>query len=449
MGLSIKTAVTVSVLAALWLLETWLPFYIQFRDGRSQRLRHAARNLTIGLVNALLLALAFGALLAGAATLAERNHFGLLHQVAWPSWAETLLGFVLFDLWMYVWHRANHSIPLLWRFHRMHHSDANMDVTTGVRFHTGEVVLSAVARLAVLPLLGISIGHVAVYEAVFLPVVLFQHSNVRLPRWLDYGLLALIVTPAMHRVHHSRRRSETDSNYGSVFAYWDLLFRSFHLRDAGEIRLGLDGLETPEWQTLAGMLRTPLRSPSKGHQAETRVPARTIRFGLAIALAAAIAGYAVLRWWRTSAPSSGIGAESEPRSTPAPEPSDPDRTASRCRGLSVPYRRPPACAPLDRLGCQPPLTLSPNALWRPGPAPENRHLPHDWWFFRPADHGRLRVGPPLAPARPDRDPTSARHHVRPPLANAWCVAEDVDQPEGDRGILPRRAARSPGQMVSR
>lgn len=260
MGLSIKTAVMVSVLAALWLMETWLPFYAEFREGRSQRLRHAARNLTLGLANALLLALAFGALLGSAATLAEKNHFGLLHCVAWPSWAEMLLGFVLLDLWMYVWHLANHKIPFFWRFHRMHHSDPEMDVTTGVRFHTGEVVFSATARLAVLPLLGMSLGQVAIYEAVFLPVVLFQHSNVRLPRWLDYGLLALIVTPAMHRVHHSRWQPETDSNYGSVFPYWDLFFRSFRLRDAGEIRLGLDGLDTPEWQTLFGMLRTPLPS---------------------------------------------------------------------------------------------------------------------------------------------------------------------------------------------
>ena len=268
MGLVIKTVLSVSTLAALWLLETWLPFYAQFRGDRPQRLRHDARNLTFGLANALLMALAFGALLAGAATLAERHHFGLLHYVDWPFRAETLLGFVVFDLWMYLWHRANHRVPLLWRFHRMHHSDPQMNVTTGVRFHTGEIVLSAVARLAILPLLGISLGQVAVYEAVFLPVVLVHHSNVRLPRWLDYGLLAMIVTPAMHRVHHSRWQPETDSNYGSVFPYWDLVFRSVRLRDAADIRLGLDGLDTPEWQTVAGMLRTPLPSPARRHQPE-------------------------------------------------------------------------------------------------------------------------------------------------------------------------------------
>lgn len=282
MGMTTKTVVTAGVLAALWLLETCLPFYAQFREARGhgkasdakrcsigRRIRHDAQNLTFGLANALLLALAFGALLARAASLAESSHFGLLHRFVWPAWAEMLLGFAVFDLWMYLWHLANHEIRFLWRFHRMHHSDPEMDVTTGVRFHTGEVVLSAIARLAVLPLLGLSLGQVVIYEAVFLPVVLFHHSNVRLPRWLDHGLLALIVTPAMHRVHHSRFPPETDSNYGSVLPYWDRLLGSFRLRDAATIRLGLDGFDSPEWQTLGGMLRTPLRSLPTRRQPET------------------------------------------------------------------------------------------------------------------------------------------------------------------------------------
>ncbi len=270
MGLTTKTTVAVIVLTALWLLETWLPFYAQFRDGRGRRrklgrrLRHGARNLAIGTFNSLLSAVVFASLVAGAAGLAEANQFGVLHQFSWPLPIETLIGFLLLDLWMYVWHRANHSIPFLWRFHRMHHSDPEMDVTTGVRFHTGEIALSATLRLAVLPLLGISPATIAVYEAAFLPVVLFHHSNVRVPRWADHGLLALIVTPAMHRVHHSRFSSEHNSNYGSVFPYWDLLLRSFRFRDASELRLGLDGFDTPHWQTMAGMLRTPVQSQRKG-----------------------------------------------------------------------------------------------------------------------------------------------------------------------------------------
>jgi sterol desaturase/sphingolipid hydroxylase (fatty acid hydroxylase superfamily) len=254
-----KTIVGPVILALLWLGEGWIPFYDQFRGRFRDRLRHDGKNLALGLGNAALLALLFAVAFARIDARADRAGFGLLRLVTWPSWAGLLVAFVLIDLWMYLWHRANHAIPFLWRFHRMHHSDPAMDATTGVRFHTGEVVLSALARLAVVPLLGVSLRQLAVYEAVFLPIVLFHHSNVNLPRRLDHGLLALIVTPAMHRVHHSRWRPETDSNYGSVFPCWDRLFGTFRLRgDARTIHLGLDGLDTPEWQGLRGMLTTPL-----------------------------------------------------------------------------------------------------------------------------------------------------------------------------------------------
>ncbi len=249
-----------AVLTVLWIGEAWAPFYTSFRGGLKQRLRHGARNLAFGLFNAALLRLLF---LAGFATVtawSADHDFGLLRKIERPPWVEILIVFVLFDLWMYLWHRANHTVPLLWRFHRMHHSDPEMDATSAVRFHTGEVVLSAIARLAIVPLLGMTLRHLAIYEMVFLPVILFHHSNVRLPRWADHGLLALIVTPAMHRVHHSRERPETDSNYGSIFPYWDYLAGSFRLRaDAHTIDLGLDGMDDPSWQSLSGMFATPVR----------------------------------------------------------------------------------------------------------------------------------------------------------------------------------------------
>jgi rhodanese-related sulfurtransferase len=164
---------------------------------------------------------------------------------------------------MYLWHRANHTHPFLWRFHRMHHSEPQLDATSALRFHPGEILLSGIARLVIVPLLGMSVPQLVVYESVLFPVIVLHHSNVRLPRWLDYGLLALIVTPAMHRVHHSRWRPETDSNYGSVFPYWDRLFRSFRLRDdARHVELGLDEFSDPQWQTVGGLLRTPLESHS-------------------------------------------------------------------------------------------------------------------------------------------------------------------------------------------
>jgi sterol desaturase/sphingolipid hydroxylase (fatty acid hydroxylase superfamily) len=225
-----KTQVVAVALVALWLAEAWVPFYTQFGAGLKHRLGHDAKNLGFGVFNAALLLVLFSAALAAVTSEAADRGFGLLRQVDWSPGVKTLVAFPLFDLWMYLWHRANHRAPFLWRFHRMHHSDPEMAVSTGVRFHTGEALLSALARLAVLPLLGMTLGQLAVYEMVFVPVVLFHHSNVRFPRWLDHGLLALIVTPAMHRVHHSRWRPETDSNYGSVFPYWDFLAGSFRLR---------------------------------------------------------------------------------------------------------------------------------------------------------------------------------------------------------------------------
>lgn len=278
MELGVDTkAVTVSVvLVLLWIGEACIPFYTDFKGGMKHRLIHGARNLGFGVVNAVLLVLLFSSTLAAVTTWSADTGIGLSQWVAWPAWLETLLLFVLFDFWMYLWHRANHTVPFLWRFHRMHHSDAEMDASTAVRFHTGEVVLSAMARLAILPLFGMTLAQLALYELVLLPVILFHHSNVRLPRWLDHGLLAVIVTPAMHRVHHSRWRPETDSNYGSVFPYWDYLARTFRLRkDAHTVQLGLDGMDDPSWQSISGMLTTPLAS--LGSSASPEQPAEAGR----------------------------------------------------------------------------------------------------------------------------------------------------------------------------
>jgi sterol desaturase/sphingolipid hydroxylase (fatty acid hydroxylase superfamily) len=253
-----KTIAAAVALALLWSGEAWAPHFEHFRGGLRDRLRHDARNFAFGIVNAVIAGLLFGGAAAAVAGWAEAEGVGLLRLLVLPAWAEAAVAFIVFDFWVYLWHRANHAIPFLWRFHRMHHSDRELDASTGLRFHTGEICLSAVLRLAILPLLGMTPWQLVLYEAVFLPVVLLHHSNVSLPRWIDRGLLALVVTPAMHRVHHSRIREETDSNYGSVFPWWDRLLGTFRLRDDPRtIPLGLDELDGPEWQGLRGMLSTP------------------------------------------------------------------------------------------------------------------------------------------------------------------------------------------------
>jgi len=239
-----KHWVAASVLVVLWLAETYLPFFWQLESFR-ERFRHDARNLIMGAINAVLSVVAIATVIVWIDIWGESYHAGLLRQFTWPSWLSLIAAVILLDFWTYWWHRLNHAIPFLWRFHRMHHSDPAMDTTTGVRFHTGEM--------------GVSLTQLVFYESLLLPVVLFHHSNVRLPKWLDFGLLVLVVSPAMHRVHHSHLREETNSNYGSLLPWWDWLFGSMRLRrDVENIQYGVDEFADKQWQTLPGMLRTPL-----------------------------------------------------------------------------------------------------------------------------------------------------------------------------------------------
>lgn len=255
-----KPVVAAAVLAVLWLIEGVAPMF----EGRRKRALHDAGNLVLGVGNAAIAAVLFAAATLWITEAARQREIGLLPLLGLTGPARIALAVVLFDLWQYAWHRLNHRVPFLWRFHAVHHSDRELDATSGFRFHTGEILLSSLARLAVLPLLGMTVGEVVVYELIFLPIVLFHHSNVRLPGRIDRALRWLIVTPWMHWVHHSDYRPETDSNYASIFSFWDRLFRSFRLRsDPGEIRLGLEDMEREEWATLPGMLAMPFRSPAR------------------------------------------------------------------------------------------------------------------------------------------------------------------------------------------
>ncbi|QGJ69862.1 Fatty acid hydroxylase [Planctomycetales bacterium 10988] len=255
-----KTGVVTGVILVLLLLETWMPFYSHFKGSWKQRVLHDGRNMALAMMNATLGAVLIGAGFFYQQQWAEAYHVGILRQVDWGPTSETIIVLILFDGWMYAWHRINHVIPFLWRFHRMHHSDPAMDATTGIRFHPGEILLSAAARLIVLPLLGMELWQLLLYETLLLPVILFHHANITLPRKLDHVLNFFVVTPAMHRVHHSRERAETNSNYGSILPYWDLLAGSWRTReDLTSIQFGVDGWQETHWQTLKGLLLTPLR----------------------------------------------------------------------------------------------------------------------------------------------------------------------------------------------
>ena len=235
--------IAVGVLGALLVWETAQPYFEFYGAGssaRRERGRHGVRNLVLGVLNALLVAAIFaGAWLATTEWVAA-HRFGLLHWTDAPTAVRWPVAVLLLDAWTYLWHRLNHALPFLWRFHRWHHADRAMDVTTASRFHTGEIVLSSVLRVPVLLLVGCRIDELALYELLLFAVVQFHHANIGLPEWLDRPLRAVIVTPSMHKVHHSIIRAECDSNYSSLFSWWDRIFCTSRVsRDPRKIVFGV------------------------------------------------------------------------------------------------------------------------------------------------------------------------------------------------------------------
>lgn len=252
----LPTLVTVCGLMLVLTIESWLPA----AHGRNYRLRHAARNLTLGLVNTFAVALLAAPLIAHVAGWTEWSRFGLLNLLSLPPAIGVVMAILLFDGWLYLLHRANHKFGFLWRFHRVHHSDPEMDATTAIRFHTGEVLISAALRLVMIPLLGITLWELLFYESLMAPVILLHHSNVKFPEKVDRWIRALIVTPAIHRVHHSRMRFETDSNYSIIFSFWDRIAGTSRLRNDGRpVNFGLDEYDSEEWQRVSKLLTTPFQ----------------------------------------------------------------------------------------------------------------------------------------------------------------------------------------------
>lgn len=155
---------------------------------------------------------------------------------------RTLVALVLIDAWMHCWHRANHELSFLWRLHRTHHTDRDLDASSAFRFHPGEVLLSGLLRLGVIGVTGVGMGHLLLYEAILIPVILVHHGNIRLPGLLERGLRWMIVTPGMHHLHHLRVPEETDSNYSSVFSWWNRVGGTFREpRSDTPVTFGLEG----------------------------------------------------------------------------------------------------------------------------------------------------------------------------------------------------------------
>ena len=212
-------------------------------------------NVALSFINTAVLRFAFPMLAVGLAALMESRGWGVFNLLALPAWLELVAAVVLLDLAIYVQHVIFHKVPMLWRLHRLHHADIDIDVTTGVRFHPIEILLSMLIKFAMVALLGPAAVAVMVFEVLLNAISMFNHGNIRLPIALDTWVRRFVVTPDMHRVHHSVYRYETDSNFGFNLAVWDRLFGTYRAQpDDGHEAMAI-GIETFRERREYGLLR--------------------------------------------------------------------------------------------------------------------------------------------------------------------------------------------------
>lgn len=249
-----------AVLLAMGIWEVAAPFRGQ-AHGRATRW---PSNLGLVVLDSLVVRVLFPAGAVGAALWAEQHGLGMFHVANVPGWLAVPLSVVLLDFAIWAQHRLFHAVPLLWRLHRVHHADTEFDVTTGLRFHPVEILLSMLIKVAVVVALGVPAVAVLLFEVLLNAASMFSHGNVRLPPRLDDALRRVIVTPDMHRVHHSARREETDSNFGFCLSVWDRVFGTYRPEPLGgqeRFTIGLAEFRDLAEQRLDRLLTQPFRDP--------------------------------------------------------------------------------------------------------------------------------------------------------------------------------------------
>ena len=261
---ALRLAAFLGVFALMALAEALAPR----RRRDFSRLQRWPSNLGIVVIDTLLLRLVFPTAAVGVAMIAAARGFGVLHWLHVPPVAAFVIALLVLDLAIYAQHVLFHAVPVLWRLHRMHHADLDFDVTTALRFHPVEILLSMALKIALVAALGAPAAAVLVFEVVLNAAAMFNHANARLPLWLDGALRLVLVTPDMHRVHHSTRIEETNSNFGFNLPWWDRLFGTYRAAPrAGQegMTIGLEAFRAPAELRLDRLLTQPLRAGAEAY----------------------------------------------------------------------------------------------------------------------------------------------------------------------------------------
>ncbi len=263
-----EAAIRLAAFAGIFLIMALLELALPRRRLRYSKARRWFTNVAVGAIDSLIVRLmgAFVVPLAAVSTAlyVEAQGWGLFNWLDWPVWLEITLAVILLDLAIYGQHVASHKIPVLWLLHRVHHSDVDFDVTTAVRFHPVEIALSMLYKIVLVLILGPAPVAVVIFEIILNGCAMFNHANLALPGWLDRSLRLILVTPDMHRVHHSVIHAEHDTNYGFNLSIWDRIFGTYKAQPAKgheQMRIGLEPWQDSRPTRLDWALLLPFREP--------------------------------------------------------------------------------------------------------------------------------------------------------------------------------------------
>jgi sterol desaturase/sphingolipid hydroxylase (fatty acid hydroxylase superfamily) len=254
---TLAVVLTVTLVVA-W--ETLFPFMILFKGGIKLRIFHALKNWCLAFCNLLMQRYLFIGIWLTTEMWTNEKGWGLLTQLTDSMWIHGIVAFLVLDVWTYWWHRLNHRIPFLWRFHQVHHSDSQLDVTTAYRFHFGEIFISSLLRIPFILLLGVQLWEIVLFDALVFVNIQFHHANIGLGRKGDRLFSLLLTSPAMHKVHHSIDPSEHNSNFTFFLSIWDRLFATFKRHpDPEGIQFGLRDKQNSGSQKLFTLLASPFK----------------------------------------------------------------------------------------------------------------------------------------------------------------------------------------------
>jgi sterol desaturase/sphingolipid hydroxylase (fatty acid hydroxylase superfamily) len=256
--LSPQNAISIAVVGGGFLFFTAWEMFAPLRRILEPKLRHVIRNLTVGGISLAIFTLLQGPVLFPVADWARRHRVGLLNRVEIHAPLDTIVAILFLDYTLWWWHRANHQVPFLWRFHLPHHVDLDLDASTALRFHFGELTLSIAYRSMQILLIGTSVFQLWIWQTILFASILFHHSNARIPLAFERVLVRVIVTPRMHGIHHSGRLNETNSNWSSLLSVWDHVHRTMVLNvPQSEITIGVPAYEDPSEVTIGKVLLLP------------------------------------------------------------------------------------------------------------------------------------------------------------------------------------------------